>query len=321
MRRRTALAGAIAALAGGPARAGAWPQRTVRIVVPYAPGGPVDLVARLVGDKLANRFGQSFVVDNKPGANGAIGVQAVIATPPDGYTLLMHGSAGTTIYPAVMRNPVFDTLRDLTPITPVVLFDIILCANPALPFTTVKQFVAYATAHPGALSYGSAGVGAMNHVGAEWFRMMTGIDVVHVPYRGDAPAANDVASGTLGFAFVSSNVAIPMIQAGKLRALAVPSRKRIPVLPDLPTIAEAGFPDFELQPSTSLFGPAPLDRGVVARLSAAIKQILTESDVVERFTGVGMTPAFATPEEFVNQIRRSIARWKDVAARAEVVVE
>jgi tripartite-type tricarboxylate transporter receptor subunit TctC len=305
----------------GRAAAADWPERPVHIIVPYAPGGPVDLVARLVGDKIGGRFGQGFVVENKPGANGAIGVQAVMAAPADGYTLLMHGSAGTTIYPAVMRHPAFDTLRDLTPITLVVFFDLVLCANPEMPFRTVKAFVAYAKANPGKLSYGSAGVGAMNHVGTEWFKMMTGIDIVHVPYRGDAPVAADVASGTLGVSLVSSNVAIPLIQAGKMRALAVPSRKRIAALPDVPTMAEAGFPEFELQPSTGLFGPAHLDRAVVGRLSAAMKEILAESDVAERFGGLGMTPAYTTPEEFTAMIRKSIELWKGVAAEAKVVVE
>jgi tripartite-type tricarboxylate transporter receptor subunit TctC len=311
MQRRILLGFGVASLVARQAHAAEWPERPVRIVVPYAPGGPVDAVARMVGDRLAARFDQSFVIDNKPGANGAIGVQAVMAAPADGYTLLMHGSAGTTIYPAIMRQPVFDTLRDLTPITPVVLFDIILCANPALPFKTVKEFVAYAKANPGKLSYGSAGVGAMNHVGAEWFRMMTGIDIVHVPYRGDAPVATDVANGTLGVAFVSSNVAIPLIQAGKLRALAVPSRKRVAILPDLPTIAEAGFPDFDLQPSTSLFGPAQLDKAIVARLSLAVKEILAQPEIIERFRGLGMTPAFATPEEFT----APTCRWSNARGR------
>jgi tripartite-type tricarboxylate transporter receptor subunit TctC len=321
MRRRTIIASAVAGLVAGRAVAADWPDRPVKIVVPYAPGGPVDLVARVVADKLGARFNQSFIVDNKPGANGAIGVQAVMAAPADGYTLLMHGSAGTTIYPVVMRHPAFDTLRDLTPITVVVLFDIILCANPALPFKTVKEFVAYAKANPGKLSYGSAGVGAMNHVGTEWFKMMAGIDIVHVPYRGDAPVATDVAAGTLGVSFVSSNVAIPLIQAGKLRALAVPSRKRIAALPDVPTMAEAGYPEFDLQPSTSLFGPAHLDKAIVAQLSAAMKDIVAQPDVAERFTGLGMTPVFATPEEFTVMIRKNIELWKGVAAKAKVVVE
>src|SRR6185436_18593895 len=313
MRRRTILAAGLASLLAGPACAADWPERPVKIVVPYAPGGPVDLVGRLIGDKLAAKFGQTFVVDNKPGANGAIGVQAVMAAPADGYTLLMHGSAGTTIYPVVMRRPAFDTLRDLTPITLVVYFDLILCANPELPFKTVKEFVAYAKANPGKLSFGSAGVGAMNHVGAEWFKMMTGIDIVHVPYRGDAPVATDVASGTLGVSFISSNVAIPLIKAGKLRALAVPSRKRIAVLPDVPTMAEAGYPEFDLQPSTGFFGPAQLDKKIVTQLSSAMKEILGMPDVAERFGGLGMTPAFTTPEEFTAMIQKSIALWQNVA--------
>ncbi len=328
MERRTFLSTAPAAVVVGavlvvgtaPARA-AWPERPVRIVVPYAPGGPVDLVARLIGDKLATKFGQSFVIENKPGANGAIGVQVLMAAPADGYTLLMHGSAGVTIYPAVMKQPAFDPLRDLTPITLVDYFDLILCANPALPMKDVKEFVAYAKANPGKLSYGTAGVGAMNHVGTEWFKTMAGIDIVHVPYRGDAPVATDVMNGTLGVSFVSSNVAIPLIKAGKLRALAVPSRKRMAVLPDVPTMAEAGYPDFDLQPWTGFFGPANLDKSIVSALSIAMKEILAEPDVAERLAGLAMIPAFTTPEEFATLIGKSIALWKDIATRAKIVME
>jgi tripartite-type tricarboxylate transporter receptor subunit TctC len=328
MERRTFLSTAPAALVVGavlvvsttPARA-AWPERPVRIVVPYAPGGPVDLVARLIGDKLATKFGQGFVIENKPGANGAIGVQALMAAPADGYTLLMHGSAGVTIYPAVMKQPAFDTLRDLTPITLVDYFDLILCANPELPIKNVKELVAYAKANPGKLSYGTAGVGAMNHVGTEWFKTITGIDIVHVPYRGDAPVAADVMNGTLGVSFVSSNVAIPLIKAGKLRALAVPSRKRMVVLPDVPTMAEAGYSDFDLQPWTGFFGPANLDKSIVSALSVAMKEILAQPDVAERLAGLAMVPAFTTPEEFAALISKSIALWKDVATRTKIVVE
>jgi tripartite-type tricarboxylate transporter receptor subunit TctC len=321
MRRRTALALGFAGAFARPALAAEWPERPVKIVVPYAPGGPVDLVGRLVGDKLAARLGQNFVVDNKPGANGAIGVQALMAAPNDGYTLLLHGSAGFTIYQAVMRNPAFDTLRDLTPITLVVYFDLVLCANPEMPFRTVGEFVAYAKANPGKLSFGSAGIGAMNHVGTEWFKMMAGIDMVHVPYRGDAPVAADVASGTLGVSFVSSNVALPLIKAGKLRALAVPSRQRLAVLPNVPTMAESGYPDFDLQPWTGLFGPAGLDKAIVARLSSSMKEILAEPEVVERFAGLSMTPGFMMPAELSDKIRKSIELWKDVAAKGKVVVE
>jgi tripartite-type tricarboxylate transporter receptor subunit TctC len=316
----TLVVGAMLAVGTAPARA-AWPERPVRIVVPYAPGGPVDLVARLIGDKLTTKFGQSFVIENKPGANGAIGVQILMAAPADGYTLLMHGSAGVTIYPAVMKQPAFDTLRELTPITLVDYFDLILCADPALPMKDVKEFVAYAKDSPGKLSYGTAGIGAMNHVGMEWFKTMAGIDIVHVPYRGDAPVATDVMNGTLSVSFVSSNVAIPLIKAGKLRALAVPSRQRMVVLPDVPTMAEAGYPDFDLQPWTGFFGPANLDKSIVSALSAAMKEILAQPDVAGRLAGLAMVPAFTTPEEFAAMISKSIALWKDVATRTKIVVE
>jgi len=321
MRRRTFLAAGVVGSLGGPAAAATWPERPVKLVTPYAPGGPLDLAARLTADKLGARFGQSFVVENKPGANGAIGVQTVMSAPDDGYTLLAHGSAGTTIYQAVMRQPAFDTLRDLTPITIIVYFDLILCANPEMPFKTVREFVAYAKANPGKLSYGSAGVGAMNHVGIEWFKMMSGIDIVHVPYRGDAPVANDVASGTLGVSLVSSNVAIPLIKAGKLRALAVPSPRRVAALPDVPTMAEAGYPEFKLQPSAALFGPAHLDKAIVDTLSAAMKDILAEPELAKRLVDLDMTPAFTTPAELSDMIRKSIALWKGVAAKAKIVVE
>jgi tripartite-type tricarboxylate transporter receptor subunit TctC len=321
MRRRTVLVFGTASLLAGPARAGDWPDRPVRVVVPYAPGGPLDLVSRLVSEKLGARFGRSFVVENKPGANGAIGVQSVLASPPDGYTLLLHGSAGVTIYQAVMKHPAFDTLRDLTPVSLVAYFDLILCGNPALPFKTVKELVVYAKANPGKLSYGTAGVGAMNHVGMEWFKSLAGIDVVHVPYRGDAPAAADLTAGVLGVAFVSSNVAIPLIQAGKLRALAVPSRRRIAVLPDVPTIAEAGYPGFDLQPWAAMFGPAGLDKTIVASLDKALKQIVATPEVVQRLAQLSMTPAATSPEELATLVEKSITLWKGVAAKAKIVVE
>ncbi len=320
-RRRFFLAAGIAGYLGGPAAAETWPARPVRLVTPYAPGGPLDLTARVIADKLGAKFGQSFVVENKPGANGAIGVQTVISAPADGYTLLVHGGAGTTIYQAVMRQPAFDTLRDLTPISLIVDFDLILCANPEMPFKTVKQFVAYAKANPGKLSYGSAGVGAMNHVGTEWFKRMTGIDMVHVPYRGDAPVAHDLASGTLGVSFISANVALPLIDAGKLRALAVPSHRRIPALPDVPTMAEEGYPEFNLQPSAALFGPARLDPAIVGILSAALRDILAEPELVKYFLDRGMSPAFTTPAGLADIVRKSIALWKGVAAQAKIVVE
>ncbi|HTR86551.1 MAG TPA: tripartite tricarboxylate transporter substrate binding protein [Reyranella sp.] len=303
-----------------PAFAG-WPDHPVRVVVPYAPGGPVDLVARVVSERLAEKYGQSFVVENKPGANGAIGVQAVMSSPPDGYTLLAHGSAGYTIYQAVMAQPAFDTLRDLAPVSTIAYFDLILCANPELPFTDVKGFVAYAKAHPGKLSYGTAGIGAMNHVGTEWFKTMAGIDIIHVPYRGDAPVAADLISGTIGVSFLSSNVAIPFIKSGKLRALAVPRKNRMEALPEVPTMAEQGYSGFDLRPWTGFFGPAKLDPAILGSLNGSLKEILGMPDVVHRLAGLGMQATWTTPQDMARTIEASTALWKKVAAQAHIVVE
>jgi tripartite-type tricarboxylate transporter receptor subunit TctC len=314
------LAGLIGGgLWGGPASA--YPDRPVRVVVPYAPAGPVDLVARLIADKLSTKLNQTFFVDDKPGANGVIGMQAIMNSPPDGLTLLLHASAGLTIYQAVTKEPAFDTLRDLTPISMVAYFDLVLCASPSAPFSDVQSFLAYARANPGKISYGSAGIGAMNHIGTEWLKTLAGIDIVHVPYRGDAPVAADLINGTLGIAFISSNVAIPYIQSGKLKALAVPSKKRMSVLPDTPTMAEAGFPTFDLRPWMAFFGPAGLPKDIAAVLDSALKEILAMPDVNERLNALGMTADGSTAEELNEVVRENIARWKVVVAKARITVE
>jgi tripartite-type tricarboxylate transporter receptor subunit TctC len=298
-----------------------YPNRTVKVVSPYAPGGPSDLAARLVADRLTAHFGQSFIVDNKPGANGAIGVQAVMQSAPDGYTLLVHGSAGVTIYQAVTKQPAFETLRDLTPISTVTFYDLILCAPPEAPFHDFKGFVAYAKANPGKVSYGSAGVGAMNHIGTEWLKDLVGIDVVHVPYRGDAPVAADLITGTLGVAFVSSNVALPYIRPGKLTALAVPNKQRLASLPDVPTIAELGYPTFDLRPWAALFGPAKLPAPIIESLRAALQEELAKPGVQQRLTELGIEAGTSTPDELANAIKTATANWRNVATKAHIEVE
>ena len=316
--------GLIAVLFGlglGAHPAAAYPDKPVRIVVPYAAAGPVDLVTRLVADKLSTKFNQAFFVDNKPGANGVIGVQAITNSPPDGLTLLMHASAGLTIYQAVTREPAFDTLRDLTPISMVAYFDLVLCASPDAPFSDVQGFLAYARANPGKISYGSAGIGAMNHIGTEWLKTLADIDIVHVPYRGDAPVAADLINGTLGIAFISSNVAIPYIKSGKLKALAVPTKKRMSVLPGTPTMAESGFPTFDLRPWMAFFGPAGLPKDIATTLDMALKEILAMPDVNERLNALGVTAESSSAEELSEVVRENIARWKTVVAKAKITVE
>jgi tripartite-type tricarboxylate transporter receptor subunit TctC len=302
-------------------QSGTYPDRIVKLVVPYAPGGPTDLAARVVAERLSARYGQSFIVDNKPGANGVIGVQAVTQSAPDGYTLLVHGSAGVTMYQAVTRQPAFETLRDLTPVTIVTYFDLILCAPPDAPFRDFKGFLVYAKEHPGKLSYGSAGIGAMNHVGTEWLKDLAGIELVHVPYRGDVPVASDLLNGTLGIAFVSSNVALPYIRSGKLKALAVPNKQRLAALPDVPTIAEQGFPMFDLRPWAAVFGPMKLPAPIVENLGKTLREELARPELQQRLVELGMEAGTSSPDELANVIKTTTEQWKSIATRAHIEVD
>jgi tripartite-type tricarboxylate transporter receptor subunit TctC len=302
------------------ARAQDYPNRTIRIVVPYAPGGGVSVVGQIIGAKLQELTRQPVVIDNRPGAGGNVGADAVAKAAPDGYTVLLHTSA-MAVVGTLYRKLAFDPVKDFAPITMVISTHFVIGGSPRNPATSLRQLVAQARANPGKLNYASSGPGSTLHLFAEMFKDAAGVDIVHVPYRGDAPVAADLMAGVLGVAFVSSNVAIPLIQTGKLRALAVPSRRRIAVLPDVPTMAESGYPDFDLQPWTALFGPAGLDTTIVSSLNGALKDILAEPDVVERLSQLSMTPAAGSPEALSRMIEKSITLWKGVAAKAKIVVE
>ena len=307
-------------LGSSAAQAQVYPDRLIKVIVPFVPGSPVDAAARVITQHIQTRLGQNMVIENKPGGGTTIGLKAVMAAPADGYTLLMHGSAGTTIYPAVMRQPAFDTLRDLTPITPVVLFDIILCANPDLPFKTVKEFVAYAKANPGKLSYGSAGVGAMNHVGAEWFRMMTGIDIVHVPYRGGGATINDLLGRHIKVAFLSLSTAVPHLSTGKIRILAVVEKTRYEAMPDIPTIGET-VPGFEMSSWHGIFAPAATPAPLLARLNAAIRNVLVTDAVKEKLAALGVAVATSTPEELADIVKRGLVARGELVKAANIQPE
>jgi tripartite-type tricarboxylate transporter receptor subunit TctC len=231
------LACVLLGLAWACAASAEYPEKPVRMIVPYPAAGAADIAARIIAERLAERWKQPVVVENRPGATGVIGVQALMASPPDGYTLILHATAGFTIYPASAKKPVYDPLKDMTPITPVAYSVLVAVVPASLPVNDMKAFLDYARKNPGKLSYGSAGIGAMNHIGMELLKLRAGLDLAHVPYKGDAPVVADMLNGNVTFSLLSSNVAIPQVRAGKLKGLAVTSRTRAESVPELPTQA------------------------------------------------------------------------------------
>lgn len=298
-----------------------YPNKPVRIIVPYPAGGALDIVARVVAEKLMNKWKQTVIIDNKPGATGAIGTQALMASPPDGYTLLLHATAGLTISQAISRKPPYDTLKDLTPISPTSYSPMVLVVNPATPVDSVRGLIDYLKANPGRMSYASAGIGAVNHVGTELFKRRTGTDIAHAPYKGDSPAIADLINGNVTMAFMSASLAIPQIKAGKLKGLAVTSRTRSDSLPVLPTMIEAGLPDFELRAWNGFLGPAGLPRPIVEKINRDLAEISASPEVRARFAELGVVADSSSPEAFTERIRAEIETWRAVVKSANIVAE
>ena len=319
--RRRLLAGAGAALAttAAPAFAQAdYPNRPIRMVVSYPPGGPVDSAGRLVAQQLSARLGQQVVIDNRPGAGGIIGHDAVAKAPADGYLLLFGASPPQTISPHVQSKVPFDPLKDHQPISLVVNYANVLCVNPDLPIRTLKELIDYARANPEKVTYGSAGVGGSNHLAGELLAKMSGTKMVHVPYKGNNPAMMDVIGGKITMMFDITNTAASLIRAGKVRPIAVTSKRRNRVLPDVPTMIEAGLPGYEVVGWFGVLGPAGLPRPIVDRLNGALRQILADPAFVERLQGLGLDPESSSPEEFQALIRRDFEFWGKVVRDANV---
>ncbi len=297
-----------------------YPERPVRCIVPFAAGGPNDLAVRPLAQKLQEVLGQPFVVDYRAGANGVIGTDYVAKSPPDGYTLLVISSS-FTINTAMAAKLPFDSLRDFAAVSSIATSDIMLVVNPAVPARTVKEFVALAKARPGKLTYGSSGAGGSLHLGAELLSLSTGIQMVHVPYKGAILALSDVIGGHVDAMFVAAPAAIPQVKGGKVRALAVASPRRAPALPDIPTFAETGFPGVEVDSRYGILAPAAISREALARLNAGIGTALGAADVRERYTALGMEAAGSTPQEYGSYLRDEIAKWRKVAAAAKLTLQ
>ena len=295
-----------------------YPDRAVKVVVPVAAGGGVDVMARLISQRLSERFGQQFVVENRAGAAGIIGTKAVIAAPADGYTLLYTPSS-LALAVAVNKAPPYDVAKDLTPIINVAVSPYALVVHASVPARTVVEFISYARKNPAALSYTSAGVGSASHLAAELFKSAVGIEMVHVPNKGMNPALVDLLGGQVQVLF-GSVPALLTEKSDRVRPIAMAEAKRSALMPDLPTIAESGLPGFEVGNWAGLLGPAGLDARIVDKLHAEIIAIFTTADMKERIKTLGYDMIAGTPQEFGAQVKNDVFRWSDVVRRANIPV-
>jgi tripartite-type tricarboxylate transporter receptor subunit TctC len=319
--RRRSLAGAALAAAlalpAGPAlaQAPAASGRPITLVVPYPPGGSADILARLVGEKLAQQLGQTVVVENKAGAGTAIGAKAVADAAPDGHTLLLGTVSSQAINPA-MSKVGYDPLRNFTTVSPLASIPFVLVATPAAPMRTVADVIAQAKAAPGAVGYASAGPGTSNHLAGELMAGAAGVKLLHVPYRGSAPALADVLAGHVPLMFDLQSTAVPNIRAGKLKALAVTGTQRSPLLPDVPTVGESGLPGYEVSAWFGVFAPAGLPASVLDRLGAAFAAILRTPDMEKRLRELGADPDTRSREAFDAYVRSEATRYAGVVKSA-----
>src|SRR3954470_1280179 len=298
-----------------------YPAKPVRMIVGFPPGQATDIVARIVADKLSTRLGQSFFVDNKPGAAGIIGTELAIKAPADGYTLQMNSSGPLSVNPGLYAKLPYDPVRDLQPISLAATVPLFLVVHPSLKANNVRELVALAKSQPGKLNYASGGSGVTNHLVMEMFKFAAGLDMTHVPYKGGPPAVTDLIAGQVSLMFETGPGILPHVRSGKLRALGVGSIKRSAATPALPTIAEQGFPGFDGVAWIGFVAPAGVPRPIIDKLSAETAAIIALPDVRERLLGLGAEPAANTPDEFGAYIRSEIAKWGKVIKESGAKVE
>lgn len=303
------------------AHAADWPDRPIRLVVGYAPGGPVDTTARVFSKYLGDKLGQAVVVENRSGASGIIGAQAVANAPADGYMLYFAASPTMTMSPLVQKTENFDPRRDFSDLGLIVNYTNVLVIGPQLPATSVKELVDAARANPQGVSFGSAGIGASNHLSAELMKIKSNVPMLHVPYRGNSPAMMDVVSGKITFMFDITSTAIPFIKSGKARALAVTSRTRNPELPDVPTMIEAGIPDYEVTGWYALVGPKTLPANIAAKLTQALADVSADPAFRKSMIDGGYTIDNGGPAVLQKRIANEYALWEDVIKKAGIKAE
>ena len=317
LRRSLLLLGLVA----GTALAQTYPSRFVRFIVPFAPGGQSDAVARIVGQKLSERWGQPVVVENKPGAATTIGADLVAKAPADGYTILLAPAPFVITQYAYPKLP-YDSRKDFTPVALLVTNPLVITVNPAkMPVKTTAEFVAAIRKEPGAVSYGTPGNGSLPHLAVELFRLQSGIDALHVPYKGGGPAVQDMVGGQISFMFASPLEVLPNVKAGRLNVIAVTSAKRVSYWPDVPTLVESGYPNYEAYAWFGVVAPAATPREIVAKINADIVAVLKTPAVAESLASQGADVAITTPEEFGKFLDAEHTRWSAAVRAANVKIE
>mgnify|MGYP001175603598 FL=1 len=297
-----------------------YPVKPVRIIVPFAPGG-VDVTARLIADRLTAALGQPFIVENRPGAGGSVGAKVAVSSDPDGYTLIFSTPGPVVVSPLINRNAGYDTLKNFAPVAIVSQSPLLLIVHPSVPAKTVKELVAYAKANPGKVHFPSPGFGTQPHLVGEMFKSMTGIDVVHVPYRGSAPAITDLLAGQMQVYFDNFANVLQHVESGKLRALAVTGEARTAQLPDVPTMDQSGFGGIAATYWNGLLAPAGTPAAIVARLNAAVNQALAAPEVRAALKKLGSDPKSGTSQEFAAFIAAEVQRWGKVVRAANIKVD
>ena len=317
--RRAAIAGALLPFAAR-AQAPEWPSRPVRFIVPYPPGGPTDIMGRIIAQAVQGPLGQPFVVENRAGANGLIGSEQAARVAPDGSTFLVNASAHV-IVPHLTPNMPIDVLADFAPVTNIAAVPLWLVVNPALPVRSVAEFIAYARANPGRIAYASSSQGGAPHLAGELFKLMTGTDLVHVPYRGSGPAGQDLIAGTVQAMFDSVPASAGAVRDGRLRALAVTTRNRIAPFPDLPTIAEAGVPGYEISTWYGIWAPARTPPAIIARMQQAVATAARNPETRARFDALGAEPVADSPEDYARFVRAEFDRWGKLVRDARIKLD
>ena len=316
----TAAGLVVAGTGGATAAQSAYPAKPIRLIVPYPPGGSTDIAARVVGEQISQSLDQRFVVDNRPGAGGNIGMQLAATSDPDGYTVVV-GTTAHAINMTLFKDLSYDTVKDFEPIALLTEVPLMLVVNPSVKAQTVAELIALAKREPGSLDVASSGNGQSTHLAAELFNAMAGVKMTHIPYKGSAPAITDVVAGHVQLMFDTVMSALPHVQAGKLRALAVTSAKRAPVVPDVLTIAEAALPGYEAIAWNGLFAPKGTPRTIIDQLNAETVKAVRSDSVIKQFASMGATARPTTPDEFASYVRNEVIKWAKVVNESGAKIE